>query len=205
MKQLLITFALLCLLAPRANAQSSVGVKADANLSRFFINEAAHLSSSKKAGGSAGYFYQYKWRESKAVQADMMLRYRTSKIENHNIGETADYSYWGVELPVYSLLQAEIDEQKLFMGIGPFASFGMYSRFVSDSQNLNPYHQNQSGNKSIMHRWDFGMGFIVGYELKNHLQFNFNFQMGFRNLVDEGFEGVDMISQLVGLGVGYSF
>ena len=158
-----------------------------------------------KAGGSAGFFYQYKWRESKALQADLMFRYRTSEIEKQTTGETAGYRYFGVELPLYSMLQAEIDDQRLYFGMGPFASFGMYSRFFSDNRNINLYKKDQSGDKSITHRWDFGVGFIIGFEMKYRLQFNFNYQMGVRNLVDEGFEGMDMISQLVSFGVGYRF
>ena len=206
MKKVLITvLALLCMLSFHAKGQSSAGVKADANLSAFWINEATHLKSSIKTGGSAGFFYKHTRHENRAIEVDLVFRYRTSEIERQTTGEKGDYSYFGIELPLFSTIQAEIDNQIIYLGLGPFASYGMFSRYLSDNQNYNLYKKNQSGDKSIMHRWDFGVGFIVGFELKCRLQFNLNYQMGVRNLVDEGFEGVNMISQLVSFGVGYRF
>jgi hypothetical protein len=198
----LMTF---CMFIFHAKGQSSVGVKADVNLSSFWINQSTNLISSMKAGCSAGFFYKYAYRENAAVQADMMFRYRSSEIKNQITGETGDFSYFGIELPVYALRQAEIDNQILYFGIGAFASFGMFCRNKTADRSINPYKKDQIGDKSILHRWDFGVGFIIGYEMKCRLQINFNYQMGVRNLVDDGFENVNMISALGSLGVGHRF
>ena len=56
-----------------------------------------------------------------------------------------------------------------------------------------------------MRRWDFGASFVIGYETKYNMQFNFNCHLGFRNLIDEDFENAEMFSQLISLGVGYRF
>jgi hypothetical protein len=196
---------LLCMITPHTKAQSAAGVKTDVNLSSFWINQSTNLKSSMKAGGSAGFFYKYAYRENAAIQADMMFRYRSSVIKHQTTGETADYRYFGIELPVYALHQAEIDNQTVYFGVGAFASFGLQSRYKSNTQSIDLYKKDQSGDKSILHRWDFGIGFIIGYEMKCRLQINFNYQMGFRNLVDDGFENVNMISALGSLGVGYRF
>ena len=99
-----------CMLTFHIKGQSSSGVKADANLSNFWINQSTHLKSSMKAGGSAGFFYKYTLH-NRAIETDIMFRYLTSEFKNRDTGETADYRYFGIELPVYFMLQAEIDNQ----------------------------------------------------------------------------------------------
>ena len=194
-----------CVLPFYAKGQSSVGVKADINLSNMWITKSTNIKTNMKAGGSAGFFYKYKWREFRAVQADMFFRYRTSEVINQVTGETADYSYFGIEIPVYSLLQAEIDNRIFYVGLGPFASVGLYSRSHSNDRSINLYQKDPTYNKTPIHRWNFGAAFIIGYELKCRLQFNFNYQLGFRNMSGDVFENVDMISQAVCLGAGYRF
>ena len=196
-----IVFIAFCMIALQANAQSSAGVKADMNLSNFWVNESTHLKSKVKAGCSAGFFYKYMRNENRAMEADMMFHYHTSEIYHQDTDETADYRYLGIELPVYAIIQADTDKGLLYLGMGPFASFGLYSRYTSGIHSINPYQKE----RSTMRRWDFGAGFIAGYELECKLQFNFNFQLGFRNLVGDGFENADMISTLISLGVGYRF
>ena len=175
------------------------------NFSGFVTSRSANINNSMKAGGSAGIFYKNPWRENRAVQADLMFRYRTSGIKNMTTGETAGYSYFGIELPVYALLQANIEERKLFFGMGPFASFGLSSRYKSENRTVDPYKKDLTNGKTMMYRWNFGAGSIIGYELECNLQINVNFQLGFRNLFDAGSEKVEMFSFLVSLGMGYRF
>jgi len=194
-----------CMFSFHTKGQSSAGVKADVNLSNFWITQSTHVKSSMKAGGSAGFFYKYKWRENKAVQTDMMFRFRRSEFYNQNTGEMADYRYFGIEIPVYSMLQAEIDNQILYLGIGPFASFGLFSRYESAQRCIDLYQKDPISDKELMYRWDCGVGLFIGYELRCRLQFNFNYHLGVRNVFSNGFENVTMISQLNCLGVGYRF
>jgi len=196
----------LCMISFQAKGQSSVGVKTDVNLSDFWVNQSTHLKSNMKVGGSAGFFYKYALAlHNRAIQTDILFRFLSSEFKNQSTGETADYRYFGIELPVYFMMQAEIDDQTLYLGIGPFASFGLSSYYQSPFRRIELYEEDPVSGKATMRRWDYGVGFIIGYEMKCRLQFNFNYQMGFRNMVGDGFENIDMISQLVSLGVGYRF
>ena len=134
-----------------------------------------------------------------------MLRYKTSEFKNISVDETADYHYFGIEIPVYSLLQIDIGEQILYFGIGTFASFGLVSNYESAHRHIDLYLKDSISGKTMMRRCDFGMGFKAGYELKSRLQFNFSCQIGFRNIVNDWFENVNMISQTFNFGVGYRF
>ena len=195
-----------CLIAFHVNGQLSTGVKTDVNLSDFFgLTQTSDIKIRKKAGGSAGLFCKYQWLENRVVEMDMMFRYRTSELKNKSTGETADYSYFGIELPLYSLVQVEIDNQTVFVGLGPFVSFGLQSHYRYGNCNINLYRKDPVNSKSPVRRWDFGVGFLIGYELKCRLQFNFNYQLGLRNIAGDVFENTGMISQLVSLGTGYRF
>jgi len=190
-----------CVISFQAKGQSSVGVKADVNVSNFVITQSTNVKCSRKTGCSAGFFYKYKWHESKALQTDVMFRYRTSKINNNDTDEIANYRYYGVELPLYFLQQVEIDNSIFYAGIGPFASFGLTGNYNSNHRQIDLYQKD----KTIMHRLDLGIGILIGYETKSRLQFNFNYQMGFRNIICNEIENVNMTSQMLSLGLGYRF
>jgi len=188
-----------------AKAQSSAGVKADVNLSGLLTNQSEYLKNSMKAGGSAGFFYKNKWCENRAVEADLMFRYHTSELKNLSTNETADYRYFGIELPVYFMMQADIDDRKLYLGMGPFASFGLFSLYETETRRINLYKKDIASGRTSVRRWDFGAGIIIGYETKCNLQININYQLGLRNLLDTSLEKVEMFTQLVSFGIGYRF
>ena len=208
MKSILTIF--LCITALCANGQSfaersSAGIKADVNASFFIINENTNVKSSVKAGGSTGFFYKCALWEIAVIEADILFSYHATGIKNLTTGETANYNFLVIDLPLYFMRQVEIENRLLYFGIGPFVSFGMFGNYKSDTRSVNPYKKHQANGRASINRWDWGVSFIIGYELECKLQFNLNHQLGFRNLFDESFEKIDMVSHLFSLGVGYRF
>ena len=197
MKPHFIIIIIFCVFSVPANGQFSVGVRADANMSGFWGSPITNANSSMQTGGSAGIFFKYKWHEYRVIQTELMFSFRTSEVKNQNTGETADYRYFGIELPLYSMLQIETGDQKIYAGFGGFVSVGLYS----NCHNINLYRKSELA----MRRWDFGTAVTIGYEMKNRLQFNINSKIGLRNLVSNGFDNKNMLSLMVGLGVGYRF
>ena len=200
-----IVFIAFCMIALHAKGQSSVGIKTDMNLSDFLVNDTSHLKSSMRASVSAGFFYKYTWDDNAGLQADMLFRYRTSEIKNLTTGETGDYRYCGIELPVYHILQIDVKQNLLYIGMGSFASFGLFSRYETGTRSTDLYKKDPTSGKTMLYHWNFGTDFILGYELECKLQFNFNFQLGLRNLFDKSFGNVWMNSLLISLGAGYRF
>jgi hypothetical protein len=170
-----------------------------------WATKSAHVKNSMRAGGSTGFFYKYALTENMALEADMMFRYRSMGIQNLTTGEKGNFRYLTIDVPLYFLHQAEIEQQTLYFGGGAFTSYGLVSSYKTDTRSVNPYKKDLTSGKAMMNRWDYGFVFIVGFEAKNHLQINFNFQMGLRNMLDDSFENVTMISGLVSVGVGYRF
>jgi hypothetical protein len=204
MKKAVLSAALMSALGlglVNAQSKSSAGVKADLNVSNYLISESSNLKYSHKAGFSAGLLYRYGWRENRALEADMILRYSDLNMKDKTTGESADYRYFGVEIPAYHIMYADIDENILYMGIGQFVSYGLFKR----------YRSGQNGKKQFptakdeIYRWNLGLALIVGYETKSRLQFFFNYNMGFLNMVEPEFENINMLTQLISLGVGYRF
>ncbi len=135
----------------------------------------------------------------------MMFHYQTSGIEDSNTGNKSDYHYVGMEMPVYGMMQAELESSMLYLGFGPFASVGLMSRYETDGHSIDPYKKSRASGRAMMHRWDFGIGFIFGYELGLGLQFNVNYHLGFRNMLNAGSDKTTMTPQMFGAGVGYRF
>lgn len=196
---------MLCFFSSKTQAQSVVGVKAGVNVSNFWINQSSRLESSMKAGALLGYFYKYRIREGVAIEADMMFHYLASEIKDLNTGHKADYRYVGMEMPVYGIIQVELENSTVYLGFGPFASVGYLSRYEAGNRNIDPYKKNKISDKAMMRRWDFGVGFMVGYELGFGLQFSVNYQLGFRNMLSDGSDKTTMNLQMFGAGVGYRF
>ena len=195
----------LCSLVPKLQAQPAVGVKAGVNLSNFWISESAQLESSMKTGFSSGIFLRCLLRDYVGLEADMMLRYQNSVMKDLTTGEESDCRFLDFEIPVYGMIQANIEQDMVFLGFGPFASVGLAGRFESAGNRTDPYKKSGTDSNAMLHRWNFGVGFIAGYELEMGLQFNINYRLGFRNVLDADSDKASMIPQLMELGVGYRF
>ena len=207
MKKLIfcLTMISFCPLIPKLQAQSAVGMKVGVNLSDFWVSESAQLESSSKAGFSLGNFFRCQLREYVGLEIDMMFRYQNSEMKDLVTGKTSDCYFLSFEIPVYSMLQAYIKQNMVYLGGGLFTSYGIISRFESGGSRIDPYKKYDTNSKTMLHRWNFGVGFIVGYELEIGLQFNINYHLGFRNVLDANSDRGAMIPKLMELGIGYRF
>ena len=114
---------------------------------------------------------------------------------------------------IFFVSETSIEKNRSFFGIvitfqvqfrlGPLVSFGLFSHSETDTRRINLYKKDPTSDRAAIRRWDFGAGIMIGYETKCNLQFNFNFQLGFRNMFDASYENVELFS--VGVGVGYRF
>ena len=103
----------LCFLIPKLQAQSAVGMKAVVNLSDFWVSESAQLESSSKAGFSLGNFFRCQLREYVGLEIDMVFRYQNSQMKDLSTGRKSDCRFLGFEIPVYSMVQADIGQNML--------------------------------------------------------------------------------------------
>jgi len=184
------------------NMNASFGVKANANMSNFVIRNMDGYQSNMGLGTSAGVFLKLESAHF-ALQYELTLQYKTSEMDNAFGQPKTDYKYWGLELPIYLMGQINAGAGKFFIGAGPFVSLGLDA--IQNPGNIDLYNKEIATNKSIMQRWDFGLGAIGGYEFKNGISINVVYQAGLVNRLSAEKDVMTMRNQTVGFGVGYKF
>ena len=184
------------------NMAASFGVKASVNLSNFIVRNVDNYQSKMKFGFSAGVFLKL---ESKgfALQYELLLRHKNFEMKNAENQAHTNYKYWGLELPIYFMGQINTDAGKVLIGAGPYVRVALDGK--QNPGNLDLYVKNKTTNKSIMHRWDFGLGTIVGYEFKNGLSNFGTYQAGLINTLSTDKDNMSLKNQTVSFGIGYKF
>jgi len=208
MKRLIVT-ALLVLGLGTTQAYSQEimgGIKLDANLSNFFLKDFDGINSKIGFGLSIGGYTKIDFMESFALQPEILLHYKTSTIEEERSGDEMDFQYFGVEIPLYAMYQTNLQTGKCFFGAGPYLGFGINALYKSDylTEDLDLYKE-YDGQKSVMNRFDFGIGVILGYEFSNRLQIAATWKMGVINLENANKDNTSMRNNTFSLGLGYRF
>ena len=182
------------------DANASFGLKVNTNMSGFTLRDMNGFQSNIKSGISAGGFMKIE-SGNFALQYDLMLHYKVSEMENKIAHAVADYKYLGLEIPIHFMGQINAGAGKIFIGAGPFVSVGLDA--VQEPGNIDLYRKNNTTDKSIMQRWDFGISGIVGYEFDFGLQINGGYQAGFINAANS--DDYTMFNRSLYLGVGFKF
>jgi hypothetical protein len=184
------------------NMKAFFGVKANANLSNFIIRDVENCQSKMGFGVSTGVFLKLESRNF-ALQYELLLHYKTSKLKDDISQTETDYQLWKLELPIYLMGQINTGAGKIFIGAGPFVNLGLDAK--QSPGNIDLYKKDNTIGKSIMQRWDFGPGIMVGYELKNGIAINANYQIGLINALSAEKDNMSLKNQMVSLGIGYKF
>ncbi len=189
----------------KVNAQSpiSYGVKAELNMSNFFLSDLDNYSSRMKAGPNLGGFMKIDLHENFAIQPELSFFYRSSKIKKEG-AKNDNFEQWGMQIPVYAIGQTNLGNGRFYGGVGPFVGLGFDAkRKIKNADNIDLYKK-VDGDKE-MNRWDFGFGALLGYELSNKFQINATYQVGVINQLDRLKDDAKLRSQVVSLGLGYRF
>ena len=184
------------------NATAFFGIKASASLSNFIVRNADGYQSKMKFGFSAGVFLKLE-SNAFAVQYELLLRYRNLELKNSINQTKTNYKLWSMELPIYLMGQINTAAGRVFIGAGPYVSVGLDGKQVPN--NIDLYKKDKAAGKSIMHRWDFGLGATVGYEFKNGLSNFAAYQAGLINTLSAEKYNMTLKPQIVNLGIGYKF
>lgn len=183
----------------QVNAQTiSGGVKADAGLSGLLLKKAPDTKSKLGFGASAGGFLKLELSENFAIQPELLLQLKNSKLESKSTKSKTDYQYFGLQVPVYALGQFSLGSGKLYAGVGPYVGFGFSAKEKLSGNKINLYKD------KIMKRFDFGAGALVGYEFSNKMQINAGYKMGFVDLNKTKGDTKTRNHEL-SLGIGYRF
>ncbi len=183
----------------QVNAQTiSGGVKADAGMSGLLFKKTPDTKSNLGFGGSAGGFLKLELSENFAIQPELLLQFKNSKLESKSTKLKTDYQYFGLQLPVYALGQFNLGSGKFYAGAGPYIRYGFSAKQKLDGNKIDLYKD------KIMKRFDFGAGVLVGYEFSNKIQINAGYKMGFADL-NKAKGDAETRNHELSLGIGYRF
>jgi len=189
------------------------GIKIDATMSNFILKDTDDMQSKLGFGVSVGGYTKIMFGEGFALQPELLLHYKTSEREFKLSGLKTDYQYFGLEIPIYAVGQKNIGNGKGFVGIGPYAGFGIDARYKAEGKpdevlygmnDVNLYKEH-SGQKAELQRWDFGAGVMLGYEFGSRLQIIATYKMGFIDAINVGKDSGSILNQAISVGFGYRF
>lgn len=179
----------------------SFGVKADANMSYFILSDLDNLKSNMNIGASLGGFVKIDLHENFALQPELLFHYKSSEMKMS--GQKTDYEYWGMEVPIYAVGQWKTGGNgRFYAGVGPYVGLGFDAKYKKGDIDL---YKKGANDESVMRRWDFGAGALVGYEFACGIQINAGYKIGFLDMMDAGRDNASMNTSTISLGIGYRF
>jgi hypothetical protein len=214
MKRLVILVALVSWLGmTQAYTQGVMGgIKVDANLSNFILSDLHELLSELDGveskfgvGLSVGGYTKVEISEHFALQPEILLHFKNSKMEVKALNSERDFQYFGVEMPLYAVGQKTFGNGKGFIGAGPYVGFGIDARYKAKGVSDVELYKEYNGQKSMMQRWDFGVGAMAGYEFGSRLQIIASWKIGVLNAMNANKDNDRMLNQTFSLGLGYRF
>jgi hypothetical protein len=156
-------------------------------------------------GATVGGFTKFEFSGNFAVQPELLLHFKTSKMEEKSSGKETDFQYFGMEIPVYAIGQMSLGNGKGFIGVGPYLGVGFDARYKADGMDDLKLYEEYNGQKSEMQRWDLGAGAMLGYELNNRVKVVASYKIGFINSLNANKDNATMLNQTVSLGFGFRF
>ena len=181
------------------------GIKVDANLSSFILSDLDGMKSKVGPGVSVGGYAKIEFSENFALQPELLLHLKNSKMEVNATGHETDFQYFGVEVPVYAVGQTNIGSGKGFIGIGPYIGLGIDARYKASGMDDVELYKKYGSKKSELQRLDFGAGAMLGYEFSNRLQITATYKLGFIDALNANKDNASMLNNTISIGLGYRF
>lgn len=204
MKRIILMVAVLAgtvVTSAHAQSKTSFGVKGEANMSNFRIDDMPGVKSDFGVGAGIGGFMKIDFGEYFALQPELMLQWQNSTLKQN--GVKSDFEYWGMEIPVYAMGQMKLESgDRAYIGIGPYGRLGFSARNKTADVN---YYKKNGESKPFMQRGDVGAAVLVGYEFDFGMQINASYKYGFLNVLDAGKKTSSLYNQQVSLGIAYRF
>lgn len=177
----------------------SVGFKVGAGLSNYRLGgDMKSFKSKMNIGGSASVFVKYDLSPNFAVQTGIDGYYSTSKLESTTYRSSDKLKSFGMEIPLYGIVQGALGSGNAFIGVGPYVGYNISAKL----DGINLFKKN-NGTGTAMNRFDYGLGGIVGYDFDKNWQINASYKFGLADL-HKGVGG-SMKSQGASICISYKF
>ena len=180
------------------------GLKADMNMSAFIVSGVSEVDSKIGIGATLGGFLNLELSKHFVLQGELLYHYKTSELNRKDLN--GDYQYLGMEIPIYAIYQRKVNKNsKVYVGIGPYAEFGFYSKLKRGGEKIDLYEKDETTEVSAMLDFNSGFGVLAGYEFANGIQLNAGYKISITNIQDANSSIIQMYPYAISLGVGYRF
>ncbi len=227
-----ITFLICLLFTVNTFAQSKkdigFGFKIGRGNSFVAFNKEVNSSISSNSSDVISAFLNYSLSEKLNVQPNLSYTVKGFNAFEEQSGFKGDVYFnaskatstrlYYVELPINAILKLPLGKGKVLLGGGPYVAFAfsgksnVFTRTTSSSASLMKSDEKRTvkfGNETSddFNPFDFGVGFLVGYQLKKGWLFNFNYSQGIANILPKEQRANDF-KAIIGayqICVGYEF
>ncbi len=220
MKLKLIIPVAILFFATTASAQISIGGQAGAVFSKPSIeintgSPGLEYNTKSRTNFSAGLIADIPLGESgfrfipellyvgKGFKVDASIDFLGQQVK---VESTTSISY--IDLPINFAYAIELGENRLMVGAGPYAGFGLggKNKVISTTNGVSQTEEDniEFGNGSGQYdRLDIGANFMAAYVLNSGLMLKVNYSLGFLNLSND--TDTKYKNQYFGLSLGYFF
>ena len=185
------------------NVQASVveitwGVKAESNLSNFFILGIPDAKSKMNVVFGAGTYVNVDFNKHFGLRGGLIFNNKNSQFEYQN--NRLGYQSWGVEIPIYAVVKWNMkDKSWLYIGLGPYTEFGFSATMKENGQSIDLYKD------AAVNESHTGFGIIAGYEFASGIHISVGYKVSVTNILDTNSSVVTLLPASINLGVGYRF
>jgi len=125
------------------------------------------------------------------------------------------YSLGYLELPVTFAFYAPVRESLIFIGIGPYVSYGLVGKYryrvtesnkqnrLDSTRNLNISFDGNTKNDLTARRLDYGAALEVGVEFRNRMFVTLNYTAGLVNVFEKRYWALQNRNRDLRIGFGY--
>lgn len=174
------------------------GVKAESNLSNFYISGVPDAKSKMNVGFGVGAYVNVDFNNYFGLRGGLMFNNKNSQCEYEN--NRLGYQSWGVEVPIYAVVKWDMkDKSRLYMGLGPYTEFGFSAKMKENGQSIDLYKD------AAVKESHNGFGVIAGYEFTSGIHISAGYKVSVTNLVDANSNTITLLPASISLGIGYRF
>jgi hypothetical protein len=207
MKNSLKFAMLICLMVAVTNmqAQIKVGPTFGLNLSTMTLKTMGISMDPKTlVGFNVGVISEIPLSGNLSLQPAVLYSAKGSKysITFFEVTEEAEISPSFLEIPVNALYKFDLGTLKLFLNAGPYLAYGIGGK--TKSGGVSAEIRYGSGENNDMKRFDFGLNFGAGLDIKNFL-ISAHYGLGLANMAPITTENTESKIKVIEFSVGYLF
>lgn len=210
MRKILLTLAVALFMVGGAKAQLGYGLKAGLNFPSYSYGSSGDLSDTKSTTNfyvtghlDAPITYNFYVQPGVSLQGKG-AKLLTSKVGNNEF-EVTQNTMW-LEVPVNFVAKFDAGMGRVFVGAGPYVSFGLSGKNKYSSSNGNNAAETEFkfGKDETLKGTDFGVNFLAGYQISSGINIHAGYGLGLTNLAGKKNLSNDIKNRVWSVGLGFS-